>query len=100
MGAAPILGVSQARGEPEQTAKQHVVLLPFLEEIRINEVYCWEGMLENIAMGPSSRGVGFPLADDGSSTTSLSWGAAGSCSQLQPLLLRIAAGHSGLQMDQ
>lgn len=75
------------------------MLLPFLEEIRIHEVYCLEGMLESIAMGPPSRGVRFPLADDGSSTTSLSWGAR-SCSQLQPLPLRIAADHSWLQMDQ
>lgn len=37
-------------------------------------------------MGPPFRGVIFPLAADGSSTTSLSQGA-GSRSQLQPLPL-------------
>lgn len=60
------------------------------------------GVLENIAMECQilpSRGVIFPLADDGSSTTSLSWGA-GSRSQLQPLPLRMAVDHSRLQMDQ
>lgn len=56
-------------------------------------------MLENIAMGPPSRGVIFPLADDGSSTTSLSRGA-GLCSHLQALPLGMAADHSRLQMNQ